>query len=132
LRKWGKSVKMGGVKLINPLIRKGNKMELKLDVKTLVIGIAIGVIVTAVIGAGSADKTDFGIAISSATGEGSALVRTADDGLYIVNSKSGMAIRVLQATLRAEPFDRRDMKGRPFSLSGPSQAPTKTPAGTGY
>ena len=36
-------------------------MELKLDVKTLVIGIAIGVIITAAIGAGSADKIDFGI-----------------------------------------------------------------------
>jgi len=106
-------------------------MELKLDVKTLVIGIAIGVIVTAVIGAGSADKADFGIAIPSATGEGSALVRMADDGLYIVNSKSGMAVRVLQATIRAEPIDRRDAKGRPFSLNTPSQ-PTKTSTGTGY
>jgi hypothetical protein len=106
-------------------------MELKLDVKTLVIGIAIGVIVTAVIGAGSADKADFGIAIPSATGEGSVLVRTADDGLYVVNSKSGMAVRVLQATIRTEPYDRRDAKGRPFSLSSPSQSP-KTSTGTGY
>jgi hypothetical protein len=96
-------------------------MELKLDVKTLVIGIAVGIIVTAVIGAGvgSADKADFGIAIPSATGEGSALVRTADDALYIVSSKSGMAVRVLQATIKAEPIDRRDVKGKPFSLSGP-------------
>jgi hypothetical protein len=106
-------------------------MELKLDVKTLVIGIAIGVIVTAVIGAGSADKADFGIAIPSTTGEGSALVRTADDGLYIVNSKNGMAVRVLQAGINAEPSDRRSTKGRPFSLSSSSQSP-KTPTGTGY
>jgi hypothetical protein len=106
-------------------------MELKLDVKTLVIGIAIGVAVTAVIGAGSADKTDFGIAISSTTGEGSALVRTADDGLYIVNSKNGMAIRVLQASINAEPSDRRNTKGKPFSLSSSSQSP-KTSTGTGY
>jgi hypothetical protein len=104
-------------------------MELKLDVKTLVIGIAIGVIVTAVIGAGSADKTDFGIAIPSYAGEGSALVRTADDGLYIVNPKNGMAVRVLQASINAEPFDRRNTKGRPFSLSSPS--PSKTTTGTG-
>jgi hypothetical protein len=95
-------------------------MELKLDVKTLVIGIALGIIITAVIGAGvgSADKADFGIAIPSATGEGSALVRTADDGLYVVNPKSGMAVRVLQAVIRAETSDRRDIKGRPFFLSG--------------
>jgi hypothetical protein len=94
-------------------------MELKLDVKTLVIGIAIGVIVTSVIGAVSADKTDFGISIPSYTaGEGAALVRTADDALYIVSVKSGMAVRVLQAVIRAEPYDRRDIKGRPFFLSG--------------
>jgi hypothetical protein len=94
-------------------------MELKLDVKTLVIGIAIGVIVTAVIGAVSADKTDFGIAIpSTVAGEGAALVRTADDALYIVSAKSGMAVRVLQAVIRAEPYDRRDVKGRPFFLTG--------------
>jgi hypothetical protein len=106
-------------------------MELKLDVKTLVIGIAIGVIVTAVIGAGGADKADFGIAIPSSTGEGAALVRTADDGLYIVNSKSGMAVRVLQASINAELFDRRNTKGKPFSLSSSSQSP-KTSTGTGY
>jgi hypothetical protein len=106
-------------------------MELKLDVKTLVIGIALGIIITAVIGAGSADKADFGIAIPSSIGEGAALVRTADDGLYIVNSKSGMAIRVLQATINAEPSDRRNTKGKPFSLSSSSQPP-KTSTGTGY
>jgi hypothetical protein len=108
-------------------------MELKLDVKTLVIGIALGIIVTAVIGAGygSADKADFGIAIPLGTGEGAALVRTADDGLYIVNSKSGMAIRVLQAGINAEPSDRRNTRGKPFSLSGSSQSP-KTSTGTEY
>lgn len=108
-------------------------MELKVDVKTLVIGIAIGVIVTAVIGAGggSADKADFGIAIPSATSEGSALVRTSDDALYIVNSKSGMAVRVLQANARTEPYDRRDINGKPFFLNNPSQAP-KTTTGMGY
>ncbi|MFZ0033533.1 MAG: hypothetical protein WAK60_00915 [Sedimentisphaerales bacterium] len=98
-------------------------MELKLDVKTLVIGIAVGIIAAAVIGAGSADKTDFGIAIPSSTGEGSALVRTADDGLYIVDAKNGMAIRVLQANIRAETMDRRDTtRSKPFFLSSPSKA----------
>lgn len=100
-------------------------MELKLDVKTLVIGIAIGVAVTAVIGAGggsTADKADFGIAIPSANGEGAALVRTADDGLYVIGAKSGMAVRVLQAGIRSEPYDRRDYRGRLFYLSAPSKA----------
>jgi hypothetical protein len=105
-------------------------MELKLDVKTLVIGIALGIIVTAVIGAGSANETDFGIAVPSSTGDGSALVRTADDGLYIVNSKNGMAIRVLQASINSETSDRRNAKSKLFFLNSPSQ-PTKTHTGTG-
>jgi hypothetical protein len=104
-------------------------MELKLDVKTLVVGIALGVIVTAVIGAGtgSADKADFGIAIPTSTGDGVALVRTADDGLYIVNSKSGMAVKVLQANAKADPGDRRDTRNRAFSLSSPSKAEEAPP-----
>lgn len=96
-------------------------MELKLDVKTLVIGIAIGVIVTSVIGAGSADKTDFAIALPSANGEGSALVRTVDDSLYIVNAKNGMATRVLQAAIQNETSERRNPRYKPFSLSSPSK-----------
>lgn len=97
-------------------------MELKLDVKTLVIGIAVGVVVTAVIGAGNSGESDFGIAIpSSGTNEGSALVRTADDALYIVNPKSGMAVRVLHANIKSEPYDRRDARGRAFFLSRQSQ-----------
>ena len=104
-------------------------MELKLDVKTLVLGIAIGVIATAVIGAGSADKADFGIAIpSTVPGESAAIVRTADDGLYVVNVRSGMAVRVLQAAIRDEPYDRREPRGKPFFLSGVS----KTEKDTGY
>ncbi len=103
-------------------------MELKLDVKTLVIGIAIGVVVTVVIGAGSADKADFGIAMPSNTGEGAVLVRTSNDALYIVNSKNGMAVRVLQASINSEPSDRRNIRGRPFSLSSPSKSP-KTSTG---
>jgi hypothetical protein len=96
-------------------------MELKLDVKTLIIGIAIGAAVIAVIGAGSADEADFGIAIPSSRGDGVALVRTIDDALYIVSPQSGMAIRVLQASIKAGPDDRREIKGRPFFLSGSSQ-----------
>jgi hypothetical protein len=100
-------------------------MELKLDVKALVIGIAIGVAFAAAIGAGygSADKADFGIAIpATVPGESAAIVRTADDGLYIVNVRSGMAVRVLQAAIRAEPYDRREPRGRPFFLSSAGKA----------
>ncbi len=100
-------------------------MELKLDVKTLVIGIAIGIVVTTVIGAGSSDEADFGIAIPSTTSEGTALVRTADDALYIVSARSGMAVRVLQGSIKSEPGDRRDVRSRPFSLRGPSEVVKK-------
>jgi hypothetical protein len=103
-------------------------MVLKLDVKTLVIGIAVGVIVTVVIGAGSADKTDFGIAIPSTLGEGFALVSNSDGGLFIVSAKTGMAVRVLlSSNIRAEPGDRRDTRGKQLYLSAPSQTP-KAPA----
>jgi hypothetical protein len=98
-------------------------MEIKLDVKTLIIGIAIGVVITAAIGAdyGSASRADFGIAVPSATGDGSALVRTSDDGLYIIYPKSAMAIKVLQAGPRAEPYDRREGRNRPFYLNMAAQ-----------
>jgi len=93
-------------------------MELKLDVKTLVIGIALGIIITAVIGAGNADKADFGIAVED---KGTAVVRTSNGSLYIVNSKNGMATRVLHAGIKDNPDDRRDSKGSPFSLGSSSR-----------
>jgi len=98
-------------------------MELKLDVKTLVIGIVVGVAVTAVIGAGggSADRADFGIAIPSSSGEGAALVRTADDGLYVISARSGMAVRVVQAPIASEPYDKRVARGKLFYLTAPSK-----------
>jgi hypothetical protein len=88
-------------------------MELKLDVKTLVVGIVLGVIITAVIGAGSADKTDFGIALAD---KGAALVSTSNGSVYIVNASNGMATRVLHASIKDNPDDRRSSKGSPFSL----------------
>jgi len=93
-------------------------MELKLDIKTLVVGIALGVIITAVLGAvGSADKADFGVAIEN---KGSALVKTQDGNFYIVNAENGVATRVLEArSLSADPDDQRPTKSNPFNISGP-------------
>jgi len=93
-------------------------MELKLDVKTLIIGIAVGVIITAAIGAGvgSADVDRFGIAIEQ---KGSALVRTSEGDFYVVNPDNGMATRVL--TFRdfdSKPDDSRSTRGSIFSISG--------------
>ena len=93
-------------------------MELKLDVKTLIIGIAVGVIVTVAIGAsaGSADVDRFGIAIEQ---KGSALVRTSDGDFYVVNPDNSMATRVLTFRgLDSKPDDSRSTRGSIFSISG--------------
>lgn len=69
-------------------------MQIRLDVKTLVIGIVLGLVLTAALGAvgGSADKTDFGIAI---TNQGLALVQTADGTFYVVDAERATAERVI-------------------------------------
>ncbi len=69
-------------------------MELKLDVKTLIIGIVAGVIITAALGlnGGSADKADFGIAIEN---QGFSLVRTADGSFYVVDAERSIAEAVV-------------------------------------
>jgi hypothetical protein len=69
-------------------------MELKLDVKTLIIGIVAGVIITAALGlnGGSADKADFGIAVED---KGFALVKTSDDSFYIVDAERSTAEAVV-------------------------------------
>ena len=102
-------------------------MQLKLDVKTLVVGILLGAAIAVAIGAdiGSADAARFGIAI---TADGSALVQASDGSFFIVKPDNAMAVRVLEATsLKAEPEDSRDAKGRPFGLGGSSRY-QKTPA----
>jgi len=96
-------------------------MELKVDVKTLVAGIVLGVIIAAALGAvGSADETDFGIAVPF---KGSAIVRTGDGRLFVVNSENGMAVRVLEATnMKTDPDDSRTRRdSRFFNLSGRGQ-----------
>lgn len=97
-------------------------MQLKLDVKTLVIGIALGIIVTVAIGAGvgSADADRFGVAIQS---QGNALVRTSDGSLYVVNPKEAMATQVLAFTnLGADPDDSRTTsRSMVFNLEGPNR-----------
>lgn len=68
-------------------------MELKLDVKTLIVGIALGVILAVTLGAngGSADRADFGIAIED---KGWALVRTSDGAFYVIEAEKAAATRV--------------------------------------
>ena len=92
-------------------------MQIKIDIKTLIIGIISGVVLTAVIGAdiGSADADRFGIAVND---KGYAVVRTDDGGLYIINPNRGMAVRVLHApSLSDNPDNSRNSRGRLFNLS---------------
>ncbi|UCC22482.1 MAG: hypothetical protein JSW23_12035 [Planctomycetota bacterium] len=81
-------------------------MELKLDVKTLIIGIALGVIVTATLGqvSGSADKADFGIAVQT---RGFALVRAVDGLLYSIDMEKS----------KAELIENTDNRNRPLNLN---------------
>ncbi|MCK4753530.1 MAG: hypothetical protein KAS75_08780 [Planctomycetes bacterium] len=92
-------------------------MQLKLDVKTLLIGILLGAALIATIGAGvgSADATRFGIAVGSG---GSAIIATQDGTLYVVNADTAMATPILQArSLNTNPGAVRDYKGRIFNLT---------------
>ena len=88
-------------------------MEIKLEGKTLAIGVLLGVIITIALGidsvrdrstgrlvdtttlSGTADKTDFGLAVGS---EGMVLVRIQNGDFFVVSPKSGMAYRVLRQT----------------------------------
>ena len=94
-------------------------MELKLDVKTLVVGIVLGVIITAALGlnGGSADKADFGIAIPN---QGFALVRTVDGSFYIVEAERSIAEAVVDKSKGA--------RSRLFNLSSSSRG-TRTTSG---
>jgi hypothetical protein len=94
-------------------------MQLKLDVKTLIIGIAVGVLITATLGfnGGSADKADYGIAVEN---HGYVLVRTANGSFYTVNVDKSTAERVTDQS--------RGARDRAFSFTPPSRD-TRTPRG---
>jgi hypothetical protein len=80
-------------------------MELKLDVKTLIVGILLGVIFTAALGVvgGSADEADFGVAIQK---NGYGLIRTSNGFLYIVDVEKA----------QAELVENKDNRNRPLNL----------------
>ncbi len=84
-------------------------MEIKLDFKTLIVGIILGMILAfALAFNGSADQADFGIAIQE---KGSALVQTTGGDFWIVDSDNGMATRVLiQPSLSDDPDTSRSSR----------------------
>lgn len=68
-------------------------MQIKLDLKTLVIGFFAGILISLAFGFnGAADQADFGISMPN---NGFALVQTNEGNFYVVNSQTGMAVRVL-------------------------------------
>lgn len=83
-------------------------MKVSLDVKTLIIGILVGLMLAMVMGQASitAGKTDFALSLD---GKGYGLVRADDGTLYIIDP----------AQKRAEFIDYRTgpYKGRPFNLT---------------
>ena len=86
-------------------------MKITIDIKTLIVGIILGVIIVMVSGAGdgSADADRFGIALPT---DGYGLIRTQDGGFYIVNPKNAMAARVLSYNnLSSTPDSSRTTKG---------------------
>jgi hypothetical protein len=104
-------------------------MEIKMEAKTLAIGILLGVLIVIALGAdgtstplpargginaaGSADKSDYGLGIQN---DGFAIVRTASGDFFSINPKTGMAIRILHTRRLSDDAARsRDNKGRLFN-----------------
>lgn len=93
-------------------------MELKLDLKTLVIGIALGVIVALAIGSGSVYYPPFATPIKP---DGTALVKTQTGHFYIINPLRAMASQVLEADVKSHPGDAlRSPGNEPFTDNSPS------------
>ena len=93
-------------------------MRLKLDIKTLFVGIIFGIIIAMAAGfnGSSADSADFGFAIQA---KGSAIVKTSSNELYIIIPENAMATRVLYSNIGSDPDDSRNTKARPFLLTSP-------------
>jgi len=87
-------------------------MEIKIDVKTLVVGIVLGIVLTVSLGAvgGSADKADFGIAIPN---QGFAFVQTTDGSFYVVD--------VEKATSELVMDESKGSRGGAFTINSPGR-----------
>lgn len=93
-------------------------MRLKLDIKTLFVGIVFGIIIAMAAGSSSnsADSADFGFAIEN---EGAAIVKTSNNQLYIIFPENGMATRVLYSSVNADTDDNRNSRANTFLLTSP-------------
>jgi hypothetical protein len=109
-------------------------MEIRLEAKTLAIGVLLGAVITILLGADNirdratgrlitastlvenAERTDYALTIPQS---GVALVRTQNGDFFIVNPTSGMAVRVLHARRLSDDPTRnnRDYRGKQFNYS---------------
>ena len=94
-------------------------MELKLDVKTLVIGIALGFVIALAIGSGSVYYPPFATPIKP---DGTALVKTQGGHFYIVSPLRAMASQVLEADIKSNADDVRRPDNPPFTDNSPSRS----------
>jgi len=78
------------VELKRKLFLKGQKMQIKIDIKSLVAGLIIGIVVFMAMGEvlSSADRTDYGLAIGY---RGYALVRDNAGMTYVIDPQRGRA-----------------------------------------
>ncbi len=120
-------------------------MEIRLEGKTLAIGLLLGAAITIALGvdgtrptprlvdtsvtSGTADRTDYSLSINSGA---MALVRVVNGDFFIVNPTTGMATRVLHSRRLSDDPTRsnRDYRGRQFNYS--VGAPIEEEQGGGY
>jgi hypothetical protein len=122
-------------------------MEIRLEAKTLAIGVLLGAVITILLGANtvrdrvtgrlvdtstlveSAERTDYALTIGQS---GWALVRTQNGDFFIVNPTTAMATRVLHARrLTDDPTrNNRDYRGKQFNYS--VGAPIEEEQGNNY
>ncbi len=122
-------------------------MEIRLEAKTLAIGVLLGAIITIVLGADAArdratgrlintstlvenaERTDYALTIGQS---GFALVRAQNGDFFVVNPASGMATRVLHSRRVSDDPTRsnRDYRGKQFNYS--VGVPIEEEQGGGY
>jgi hypothetical protein len=93
-------------------------MELKLHPKTLVIGIALGVIISFAIG--SVSNVYYPPQVVPIKAGGTALVKTQNGIFYIVSPSTAMAPQVLEADIKSGSDDVRRPDNPPFTDNSPN------------
>ena len=94
-------------------------MKVAIDIKTLVIGLILGVVLAFSLGINGSGKSDFGVSLDS---DGYSLVRVEDGGFYVVNPRTAMATHVIEfRDLGDKPDKSRTLRGRLFNANNSSR-----------